>query len=106
MLNFLFVLTVFNSITYTPPSAIVQHQLVQLLLQQFQGGQGQSAAQAQAQQEPMSPQLQGSHANQQALLNLNAALQQQQAQQAQQAAVSAMLDGNNNNGGNDNGAGN
>ena len=84
-------------------SAIVQNQLVQLLLQQFQGGQGQSAAQAQAQQESMSPQLQGSHANQQALLNLNAALQQQQ---AQQAAVSAMLDGNNNNGGNDNGAGN
>ena len=81
-------------------SAIVQNQLVQLLLQQFQGGQGQSAAQAQAQQESMSPQLQGS---QQALLNLNAALQQQQ---AQQAAVSAMLDGNNNNGGNDNGAGN
>ena len=61
---------------------------------------GTKAAEAQAQQEP---QLQGSQANQQALLNLNAALQQQQ---AQQAAVSAMLDGNNNNGGNDNGAGN
>lgn len=85
-----------------PSFYIVQNQLVQLLLQQLQGGQGQSAAQAQAQQEPMSPQLQGGQANQQALLNLNAALQQQQ---AQQAAVSAMLDGNNNHGGN-NGAGN